>query len=173
MFTHFGLWELLPANRIMRRKSSRETFSFKFSELLLWKQIYTEGSHSSSKDTESTLVPILCPCPIWISILWFLGEALVEKYPQNDRNYLPVQYIFLHGHPDCWGRVRPLGKKSFQIVFTKLTMIISIVLESESSDRVKHGFCIYIWFQIFYDIMHWKIETQGISKKVFFQDTLK
>ena len=99
-------------------------------------------------------------------IFW---EVLVEKYPQNDRNYLPVQYIFLHGHPDCWGRVRPLGKKSFQIVFTKLTMIISIVLESESSDRVKHGFCIYIWFQIFYDIMHWQIETQGISKKVFFR----
>ena len=90
--------------------------------------------------------PLLCPCPRWISILWFFWKVRVEKYPQNDRNYLPVQYIFLHGHPDCWGRVRPLGKKSFQIVFTKLTMIISIVLESESSDRVKHGFCIYIWF---------------------------
>ena len=172
MFTHFGLWELLPANRIMRRKSSRETFSFKFSELLLWKQIYTEGSHSSSKDTESTLVPFYVHV-LDVSILWFFWEVLVEKYPQNDRNYLPVQYIFLHGHPDCWGRVTPLGKKSFQIVFTKLTTIISIVLESESSDQVKHKFCIYIWFQIFYDIMHWQIETQGISKKVFFQDTLK
>ena len=114
MFTHFGLWELLPANRIMRRKSSRETFSFKFSELLLWKQIYTEGSHSSSKDTESTLVPFYVHV-LDVSILWFFWEVLVEKYPQNDRNYLPVQYIFLHGHPDCWGRVRPLGKKSFKI----------------------------------------------------------
>ena len=89
LFTHFGLWELLPANRIMRRKSSRETFSFKFSELLLWKQIYTEGSHSSSKDTESTLVPFYVHVLDGFLFFDFLGRHWLK----NIRKMTGITYL--------------------------------------------------------------------------------
>ena len=87
---------------------------------------------------------LLCPCPRWISILWFFWEILVEKYPQNDRNYLPVQYIFLHGHPDCWPRVRPLGKKSFHIGHWSSQLFWKVkVLTESNTDFVNTG-CFFL-----------------------------
>ena len=138
MFTHFGLWELLPANRIMRRKSSRETFSFKFSELLLWKQIYTEGSHSSSKDTESTLVPFYVHVLDGFLFFDFLGDTSWKISPKWQE--LPTCAIYFSPWPS--GLLRP-GKTSGEKIISHWTLIISIILESESSDRVKHGFCKY------------------------------
>ena len=136
---------------------------------------------------------LLCPCPRWISILWFfLGDTGWKISPKWQE--LPTCAIYFSPWPS--GLLRP-GKTSGKKIISHWTLIISIILESESSDRVKHVFCIYrvdffywsalkkclnfshfyggpvktitlyILFQIFYDIMHWQIEIQGISQKVF------